>query len=959
MIGHEWLVVCLALAAVAACAAAAGSPSPRLTRLFDDGWRFHRGDVDQGWEADLDDAAWRRVDLPHDWSIEDLPATGEEPLPAIPVTEGEWRFAPGDDPAWREPSLDDFGWQVVQLPASWEAHSGYTEDNVYGWYRRRIDVPGDLRGREVILSVGKVDDVDETFVNGVKVGGLGEFPPGYQSAWDKPRRYRVPAGLLHGDGADLIAVRVFDGTGNGGLYATAPASIRSGPFDSEAVGGGAVGFTVGGVGWYRKVFTLPETMRGKQVTITFDGVYMDSQVWINGRKLGEHPYGYTAFSFDLTPHLRFGSLSNVIAVRVDASGKTSRWYPGSGIYRHVTLTVTDPVHVAQWGVSVTTPEVTAERATARAECRIANDRTQDAQVRVQWSVVGPEGSAVASAAAAGSVPGGGGIDLSADLSVPGPRLWSPDSPALYDLVTTVSTNGTPVDEVRTEFGIRTISVDAANGFLLNGKPIELRGGCVHHDNGPLGACAYDRAEERRVELLKASGFNAIRTAHNPPSSAFLDACDRVGMLVMDEAFDCWRQGKNPEDYHRFFDAWWKRDIESMVLRDRNHPSIVCWSIGNEIVEQGTPEGATAGAELAGYARSLDPTRPVAQAAHPGTDPWENMDTLFGELGLCGYNYKWEKYVPDHKSEPSRVIAGTESFPAQCFNSWMATADNSWVIGDFVWTSFDYLGEVALGHTHYEGEAPHYGSWPWTAANCGDIDICGFKRPQSYYRDAVWGTGREVSCFVRTPLPEGETGEVVYGWGWPNVQASWTWPVMDGRPLTVDVYSSCPQVRLTLNGRDLGTRETTRATRFTATYEVPYEPGELVAVGLDTSANEVARWALRTAGHPAAVRLTPDRATIKADGQDLCFVTVEILDSRGALNPMADDLVRLALTGPGTIVAVANSNPRSVESFQQPQRKAWRGKCLVVIRAATHPGTVSLTAEGEGLRPATCEVSAGG
>jgi len=795
----------LALASVGLTAAGADG---RTRERFDDGWRFLRGEATEAFHPDFDDSQWREVDLPHDFSIEDLPAPDNAPPPQI-----------------------------------------------------------------------------------------------------------------------------------------------SGPFDSEAEGGGSVGYTVGGVGWYRKAFATPERLGGRRVSITFDGVYMDSQVWLNGESLGTHPYGYTSFRLDLTPHLRYGDDPNVIAVRVDSSGKTSRWYCGSGIYRHVWLTVTDPVHLDEWGQAVTTRQVSRDSATVHVETTVTNPEASEARTVISWSIATPDGDTVAAASDRARVRPGDSRVISADLQVPAPELWSPDTPSLYRLVTTLTVDGADADSLETPIGIRTITCDAATGLKLNGEPLLLRGGCVHHDSGPLGARTYDRAEERRVELLKASGFNAIRTAHNPPSSGFLDACDRLGVLVIDEAFDCWRRGKNPQDYGRFFDDWWQRDIDSMVLRDRNHPSVFAWSIGNEVIEQGTPEGAEIGAMLAAYVRKLDPSRPVAIGAHPGVDPWERNDDLFAALDLCGSNYKWDRYVPDHERVPSRVIMGTESFPQQCFDSWQATAADPWVIGDFVWTAFDYLGEVAIGHTHYAGKPTEFGAWPWTAANCGDIDICGLKRPQSYYRDAVWGIGAKVSCFVQTPLPPGETAELVAGWGWPNVQASWTWPGHEGSPLTVQVYSSCEQARLLLNGRDLGAKDTSATARHAASWEVPYEPGELTAVGLDAQGREVERWVLCTARPATRLRLTPDRRWLAADGQDLSFVYVEEVDSVGFLRPDADDVVRFAVTGPAEIVAVANSNPRSTESFQQPQRKAWRGRALVIVKAGRESGKVHLTAQADGLRSA--------
>lgn len=802
-----------ALTAIALISMAAAEGSPRTCTRLGSRWRFHRGDVPGAQEPGFDDASWREVSVPHDWSIEDLPES------------------------------EDTG------------------------------------------------DAD-----------------------------------------------------------------RNGPFVANSVGGGAVGYTVGGVGWYRLDLGIPQQWRGKQVRILFDGVYMDSEVWLNGVSLGRHPYGYTSFHFDLTPHLNWNG-PNVLALRMDSSGKTSRWYAGSGIYRHVWLISTAQVHIVQWGIAISTPQADANSADVNVIVTVCNESDAEATVSVNLRVLDPGGSLVAECDTQTGLMSGERTEVSRDLKVAHPHLWSPDSPALYKLITTLSVDGEVTDRVETPFGIRTFTLDAENGFILNGQPMKLRGGCVHHDNGPLGACTYDRAEDRRVELLKAAGFNALRTAHNPPSPRFLDACDRIGMLVMDEAFDCWQVEKNPEDYHRFYDDWWRADMDAMILRDRNHPCVFAWSIGNEVVEQssGVDEGPRIAEMMAAHVRTTDPTRPVAIGAHPGTDPWEKLDPLFAHLDLCGYNYKWEKYAPDHERVPSRVIAGTESFPKQCFESWIATIDNSWVIGDFVWTSFDYLGEVALGHTHYEGDENLYAKWPWTAANCGDIDICGFRRPQSYYREIAFGAPGKVACFVATPVPEGRT-EVVFGWGWHNEWPSWTWPGHEGETMTVRVYSSCPKVRLLLNGNDLGTRETNRDTRFEAVYEAPYEPGELVAVGLDASGAEVARWALETASKPASIRLSPDRTILDADGQDLSFIEVEVLDDRGILCANAANLLTFTIAGPGSIVAVANSNPQSIESFQQPRRKAWRGRALVVVKAGDEPGKITLTASAEGISAAEVSIA---
>ncbi|HZC23951.1 MAG TPA: glycoside hydrolase family 2 TIM barrel-domain containing protein, partial [Candidatus Binatia bacterium] len=472
------------------------------------------------------------------------------------------------------------------MPDTWEYHSDYTNDNVYGWFRRHLEIPAECKGRDFDLLLGCIDDVDETFLNGQRIGGLGSYPPDYRSASDSPRRYLVPSSLVRGDGSDVLAVRVFDGMGAGGLYKAGVKSVRVGPFDTaESEGDASTGHVVGGTGWYRKHFTLAAADKGKRVAVRFDGVYMDADFWINGHLLGNHPYGYTSFEFDLKPYLKPAGEENIIAVRVRNTGKNSRWYSGSGIFRHTWLILTEPVYVPTWGVFVTTPEVSKEKAVVKIASEVRNDNGTEAELVIRARVLNPKGKTVQTSESKLHLAANEVRTVEQVVEVRSPELWSPDSPELYSAEIEIAASGKTLDKTATRFGIRKIEVDAENGFRLNGQMLKLKGGCMHHDNGPLGSATIDRAEERRVELMKANGFNAIRTSHNPPSPAFLDACDRLGMLVIDEAFDCWNEGKNGQDYHLYFKDWAERDIASMVRRDRNHPSVVIWSIGNEIPEQ--------------------------------------------------------------------------------------------------------------------------------------------------------------------------------------------------------------------------------------------------------------------------------------------------------------------------------------------------------------------------------------
>ncbi len=743
-------------------------------------------------------------------------------------------------------------------------------------------------------------------------------------------------------------------------------SIEGG-FDPNNPMSAASGYLPAGVGWYRRTFTAPAAWNGRRVTLEFEGVYMNADVWLNGQHLGFHPYGYTEFRYDVTAQLQPGV--NVVAVKVDNSRQlNSRWYSGSGIYRHVWLTVTDPVHIAPWGVFVTTPDVTADTARVQVQTRIRNDSDAGRSCALETTLLDPNGSSAGTAKIDTSVPARSERVITTMLTVTAPKLWSPETPALYRAVSVINAGEKALDEVRTTFGIRTIRLSAEKGFELNGQTLKLCGGCVHHDNGCLGAAAFDRAEERRVELLKAAGFNAIRTSHNPPSNAFLDACDRLGMIVMDEAFDCWARGKNRFDYGISFRQWWPSDIEAMVLRDRNHPAVAFWSIGNEIPERGTAEGARTAKMLGDYVRSLDDTRFITSAVNAETRPWTNMDGIFATLDLAGYNYAMNNAAADHARVPARVIACTESYPQAAFESWTHCQDRSYVIGDFVWTALDYIGEAAIGRYAYSTETSLTGRgfggfgggskqlYPWHNSWCGDLDLMGVRKAISHYRNIIWGRGEKVYVAVREPQTESRTIRLGNGWSvWPTWE-SWTWPGFEGKSLDVEVYSNCDKVQLYLNDALIGEKRTTRAEAFTAKFAVPYAAGKLRAVAIQGD-KQVAESALTTAGDAVRLRLIPDRAAIAAGGQDLSFVAVEVTDKDGRVQPNAGHAIRFAVTGPGVIAGVDNGSDRSEERYQAEQRQALRGRALVVIRSGAQAGAIKLTATAPGLETATVTIDA--
>jgi beta-galactosidase len=735
--------------------------------------------------------------------------------------------------------------------------------------------------------------------------------------------------------------------------------------------GTAGGYFPMGRGWYRKNIDAPEAWRGQKVLVEFEGVYMNAEIWLNEHFIGRHPYGYTSFTCDLGPYLKYGE-KNLLKVVVDnACQLNSRWYSGSGIYRHVWLVVANPIHVGHWGVYATTPVVTPQAASVQVRTTVENETHTSQQVGIRSRILTPDGALAGTVEAQAIIGAGKSHDDTQVVQVANPHLWSTETPQLYRVETEVISAGQVVDAATTTFGIRSLHVDAAQGFLLNGQPLKLKGGCVHHDNGVMGSASFDRSEERKVEVLKANGYNAIRCAHNPPAPGFLDACDRLGMLVIDEAFDCWRDGKNPYDYHVVFDDWWQRDIDSMVRRDRNHPSIVMWSIGNELHERDRPEGAGIARMLAARVRAMDPTRPIT-AAICGTwseKTWSSTDGVFATLDIGGYNYQWRQYQPDHELHPQRIMAGTESFPLEALENWICVTENSYVIGDFVWTSLDYLGETGIGRVHFGGEKDNQflGQYPWHQAFCGDIDLCGFKRPQSYYRDVVWGHGDKLYIAVHTPIPEGKT-PTISAWGWPDVDANWTWPGHEGQTFKVDVYSACESVELFLNprgiptgvnpggyaagvnGQSLGVKPTTRQEKHTASFEAPYAAGELKAIGR-TGNQPAIECVLHTCDAPARIHLTPDRAVIKAGGADLSFVTVEIVDAAGRMHPAADQVLSFTVEGEGSLAAVGSGNPVSTESYRGSQRKAYRGRCLAVVKSGGKPGEIRLRAQAEGLESA--------
>jgi beta-galactosidase len=731
---------------------------------------------------------------------------------------------------------------------------------------------------------------------------------------------------------------------------------------------------------YTKRFEAEEDWRGKQVILEFEGVYQWADVNFNGDLIAKQPYGYSSFLVDITDRLHFEKENILIVNANNTAVPNTRWYSGAGIYRHVWLRVGGEVSIAPWGVRVTTPKVSPHSSVVSVRAELSNRAKKNALATVLFTVLDPKGHEVAHSQTDVVVDAEGSIIASADITVAPALLWGVDEPNLYTLQTIVSIDGQKSDSEETIFGIRKVEVDAEQGFRLNGMPMKLKGGCVHHDNGLLGSASFDRAEERKVELLKSAGFNAIRCAHNPPSPAMLDACDRLGMVVINENFDCWRMGKNPNDYNLFFENWWKKDTKAMIYRDFNHPSIIMWSIGNEIGERGgASDGYYWSRRLANFVRGLDNTRPVTAALcrlhEPETeetsipfasvsaeideenDRWGDKTAEFAApLDVVGYNYLVYRYKFDKQKFPKRIIVGSETFPSQQFEYWMATLENDHVIGDFVWTAIDYLGEAGIGRSDYDindADIWRNVSYPWHQAWCGDYDICGFKRPQSYFRDILWGV-RKIP-YIATHHPENFGKTVTMSpWGWNPVSESWNFPGYEGKMVTVEVYSDQDEVELLINGKSQGRKPAGKNHRNTAIFDVTYEPGTITAIAY-SAGKATGQFELVTSGKPARLRITADRKTINKEYGDLSYLTIEVVDEEGRIVTYADNTVTFIVEGVGELQAVGNNNPKSEENYFGNKRKAHQGKLMAVVKSIGEAGSISVRASSPGLEDANITI----
>ena len=717
-----------------------------------------------------------------------------------------------------------------------------------------------------------------------------------------------------------------------------------GPFEKDNPTARSGAFLPAGIGWYRKAFIQPGADRGRRVFVEFDGVMANSEVWINGVELGHRPNGYVSFRYELTGHLTFDGRPNLLAVRADNSLQpASRWYAGAGIYRHVRLVVTDPVHLENGSTFVTTPEISAAQAIVRAESAVVNQSGAAREVWLETDLLDPAGRSVRTGRMeARTIAPGETAAFRQDLPVEAPRLWNPERPELYTAVTRVRTGDGTLDEERTSFGIREFHFDAATGFWINGKNLKLKGVCLHHDASALGAAVPLRAWERRLGMLRQVGVNAIRTSHNPPAPEFLDLCDRMGFLVMDELFDTWTLAKRSGDYHLYFDDWALIDTRDTVRRDRNHPSVVLWSAGNEIRDTTKPELAKR------VLRSLlevfhgnDPTRPVTQGIFRPNASGDYENGFADLLDVVGQNYRENELLAAHRQKPARKILGTEN--GHALPAYLALRDNPPLAGQFIWTGFDYLGESQ--------------GWPQVAFPYGLFDRAGTPRPAAFQRRSWWDDRPMVYAVRRISSDAAQLKDPGYGSDrrpqvlFPDWNPSPTGPHEEN----VEVYSNCEEVELLLNGQSLGAKKRP-ADESPRNWRVAYAPGTLRAVARNRG-EIVATHELRTAGKAARLALSADRPEIAPEWDDTCYVEATVVDENGVPVPAASDRIAFQIEGPGRIAAVDSGDNASHEPFQASERRAYQGRCFALVRATAPEGAITVTASAPGLAAASVELRA--
>jgi beta-galactosidase len=780
--------------------------------------------------------------------------------------------------------------------------------------------------------------------------------------------YRTPLGPFAAAGDDAVAATP---------VRLPHDALRDAERSPQAPDKGGAAYAPAGAYSYLKGFDVPAEWAGKVVRLEVQGAYRRAMVFLNDEFAGNRADGFARFFVDLTPYLRFGA-SNTLRIEV-RSGEDSRWYAGAGLHRPVLLHVDEAVHIVPDGVRVTTVRVEEDQAVIEVATTVSNLGLTTAQVDVSTGVTGPDGSAVEGDETPLTLAPGRTSVVRQRLYIQQPRLWSVASPALYSAHTRL---GDGIPGVVTTVGIRTVTVDPQKGLRINGEDVLLRGACVHSDNGPLGAASIGRAEERRIQLLKDAGFNAIRAAHNPASPSMLDACDRLGMLVIDEAFDMWTRGKTNYDYAAEFPQWWAADLESMVAKDVNHPSVIMYSIGNEIIEVGTPHGAAWARDLAEHVRALDPTRLVTNGVNAflavideltsilAED--QGLNELMGDMGggmnalstsaavtrrtaesssvldVLGLNYAEGRYTTDAELFPHRVLFGSETFPTQIGSLWPLVRDNPNVIGDFTWTGWDYLGEVGIGATAYaedpEAVASLEREYPYLTAWSGDLDITGHRRPASFYREIVFGLRSEPYLAVLRPERHGQTVTMQSPWAWSDSVSSWTWPGFEGASVTVEIYADADEVALLQDGTEVARGAVGAVRPLVAALETVYRPGRLTAVAY-RDGTETGRTSLTSATGAMLLTASTDRASIRDDATDLAYVAIELHDAAGVLVTGADTAVRVEVAGAGVLAGYGSGNPKTAERFDADTRTTFDGRALAIIRP-TGTGAITVTVSTE-------------
>lgn len=737
-----------------------------------------------------------------------------------------------------------------------------------------------------------------------------------------------------------------------------------------------------GTGWYRKEFFVKPSEEGRVINIIFDAAMCNSTVWVNGEEVGHRPFGYVGFKYDISKYLKYGE-RNTIAVRLVPEDYSSRWYPGAGLYRNVWLSSDFATHIPHWGTYVTTPTVSDKLAVVQVETDIQNTSSLDQTLTLNYVIKSPDNKVVAKKSETVFVKGNSTAKGGMWFDIKEPKRWDCDNPNLYKVTTKVLSRDTPIDESETTFGIRTITYDP-DGIYINGKMVRFNGVCLHHDNGPLGGALNVRADERKLQIMKQMGANAVRTSHNPPSPEFMDLCDRLGLYVLVETFDMWRVQKTPQDYSQHFDRWAEEDLKSIVMIHRNHPSAIMWSIGNEILDQRSEDGWKTTKMLNDICHLYDPTRPTTVGFHHYPMPYTS--NMVQQVDIVGANYKPYEYKKIREAYPQLTLYASETSsgvssrgvyfqPAGLsvanetlqvssydyggarvprpmdLESW-AQDENPYVMGQFIWTGFDYLGEpTPYGGRDHSTNGYWNGSWPSHASYFGAVDMVGLPKDRFYYYQSQWTTEPMVHL-----LPH------------------WNWSGLEGKDIPVVVYTNCEEAELFLNGKSLGKKVMgkdivefeyfntntkkmdTMKSKYRLRWEVPYKSGEIKVVSYN-GGKAVAEKSIKTAGKASVIKLSADRAEIAADGKDISYITIRVEDREGNLSPYADNDISFSVTGAGELLAVGNGNSASLESFQASHIKAFSGMCVAIIKGDdAKSGEIKITAKAKGLSSDTVTIN---